>query len=67
MPAYPENVRSPGVDRKSPWSGQTDANDPSPTFPSSTPYARGAYKEAFALQPTETKAFDKDAVGPTSG
>jgi hypothetical protein len=27
MPAYPENVRSPGVDRKSPWSCQTDAND----------------------------------------
>src|SRR6266540_626952 len=31
-PAYPENVRSPGVDRKSPWSGQTDANDPSQTL-----------------------------------
>jgi hypothetical protein len=28
MPAYPENVRSPGVDRKSPWPAQTDANDP---------------------------------------
>jgi hypothetical protein len=32
MPAYPANVRSPGVDRKSPSFGQTDAIDPSPTF-----------------------------------
>jgi len=30
-PAYPENVRLPGVDRKSPESGQTDAIDPTET------------------------------------
>ena len=28
----PENVRSPGVDPKSPWSGQPDAFDPKQNF-----------------------------------
>ena len=32
MPAYPENVRSKGVDQKSPWFGQRDAFDPSPAL-----------------------------------
>jgi hypothetical protein len=32
MPAYPKNVRYWGVDRKSPWSGKTDANDPKRTL-----------------------------------
>jgi hypothetical protein len=37
MPAYPENVRFTGADRKSLLSGQTDANDPSGLGPTTRP------------------------------